>query len=144
MPACDSSPLRTYRPRTRPARTRRNAALAVLLALGLAAPATAVATAEPSAPNAAVAADERVLQYEIAGRTTPAARTDIARAGVSIDEVHDHGVVITADAAQAKKLRARGHTLEALPAPDAHAHGAEVPASRTSRPPTPATTTTPR
>ncbi|MFD4589626.1 M14 family metallopeptidase [Streptomyces rubiginosohelvolus] len=118
---------RTSRPRTRPARTRRNAALAVLLALGLAAPATAVATAEPSAPNAAVAADERVLQYEITGRTTPAARTDIARAGVSIDEVHDHGIVITADAAQAKKLRARGHTLEALPAPDAHAHahGAE-------------------
>ncbi|MFF5828067.1 M14 family metallopeptidase [Streptomyces bacillaris] len=108
--------------KTRP-RVRRNAALAVLLALALAAPATAVATAETSAPNAAVAADERTLQYEITGRTTPAARTEIARAGVSIDEVHDHGVVITADAAQAKKLRAKGHVLEALPAPDAHDHG---------------------
>ncbi|MER6772293.1 M14 family metallopeptidase [Streptomyces bacillaris] len=108
--------------KTRP-RVRRNAALAVLLALALAAPATAVATAETSAPNAAVAADERTLQYEITGRTTPAARTEIARAGVSVDEVHDHGVVITADAAQAKKLRAKGHVLEALPAPDAHDHG---------------------
>ncbi|MEU3002190.1 M14 family metallopeptidase [Streptomyces sp. NPDC006995] len=116
---------RTSRPGNRPARTRRNAVLAVLLALGLAAPATAVATAEPSAPNAAVAADGRVLQYEITGRTTPAARTDIARAGVSIDEVHDHGIVITADAAQARKLRARGHVLEALPAPDAPAHAAD-------------------
>ncbi|MBT3076141.1 MULTISPECIES: M14 family metallopeptidase [Streptomyces] len=104
-------------------RVRRNAALAVLLALALAAPAAAVATAETSAPNAAVAADERTLQYEITGRTTPAARTEIARAGVSIDEVHDHGVVITADAAQARKLRAKGHVLEALPAPDAHDHG---------------------
>ncbi|MFF0195494.1 M14 family metallopeptidase [Streptomyces anulatus] len=116
---------RTSRPRTRPAKTRRNAALAVLLALGLAAPATTVATAGPAGPDAAVVADERTLQYEITGRTTPAARTDIARAGVSIDEVHDHGVVITADAAQARKLRQRGHALEALPAPDAHAQGAE-------------------
>ncbi|MFD4174028.1 M14 family metallopeptidase [Streptomyces anulatus] len=108
---------RMSRPRTRPAKTRRNAALAVLLALGLAAPATTAATAGPAGPDAAVVADERTLQYEITGRTTPAARTDIARVGVSIDEVHDHGVVITADAAQARKLRQRGHTLEALPAP---------------------------
>ncbi|MEI7033022.1 M14 family metallopeptidase [Streptomyces pratensis] len=118
--------MRLVTPRTpRPTKTRRHAALAVLLALGLAAPATAVATAETSAPSAAVAADERTLQYEITGRTTPAARTDIARAGVSIDEVHDHGVVITADAAQARKLRARGHVLEALPAPVAEPHAAD-------------------
>ncbi|WP_030700988.1 MULTISPECIES: M14 family metallopeptidase [unclassified Streptomyces] len=116
---------RASRPRTRPAKPRRTAALAVLLALGLAAPAATVATAGPSAPDAAVAADERTLQYEIPGRTTPAARTDIARAGVSIDEVHDHGVVVTADAAQARKLRARGHTLEALPAPVADPHAAD-------------------
>ncbi|WP_228993306.1 M14 family metallopeptidase [Streptomyces sp. DH8] len=119
------APPRTPRPRTRPAKPRRTAALAVLLALGLAAPAATVATAGPSAPDAAVAADERTLQYEIPGRTTPAARTDIARAGVSIDEVHDHGVVVTADAAQARKLRARGHTLEALPAPVAAPHTAD-------------------
>ncbi|MEU0101913.1 M14 family metallopeptidase [Streptomyces sp. NPDC006267] len=111
--------------RPRPTKARRNTALTVLLALALAAPATAVATAGTSAPNAAVAADERTLQYEITGRTTPAARTDIARAGVSIDEVHDHGVVITADAAQAEKLRARGHVLEALPAPVAEPHAAD-------------------
>ncbi|MEW2066970.1 M14 family metallopeptidase [Streptomyces sp. NPDC007346] len=126
---------RTPRPEPRPKRARaqagtkagtkavRNATLAVLLALTLAAPATAVATAETSAPDAAVAADERTLQYEITGRTTPAARTEIARAGVSIDEVHGHGIVITADAAQARKLRAGGHVLEALPAPDTPAHG---------------------
>lgn len=125
-------------------KTRRNAALAVLLALGLAAPATTVATAGPAGPDAAVVADERTLQYEITGRTTPAARTDIARAGVSIDEVHDHGVVITADAAQARKLRQRGHALEALPAPDAHAQGAEDAGVQDFPLPTPATTTTPR
>ncbi|MFJ6610637.1 M14 family metallopeptidase [Streptomyces sp. NPDC091289] len=111
--------------RSRPTKARRNAALAVLLALALAAPATAVATAGAAAPNAAVAADEQTLQYEITGRTTPAARTDIARAGVSIDEVHDHGVVITADSAQARTLRARGHVLEALPAPVAEPHAAD-------------------
>ncbi|WNF28986.1 M14 family metallopeptidase [Streptomyces sp. C11-1] len=116
---------RASRPRTRPTKTRRNAALAVLLALALAAPATAVATAETPAPNAAVAADERTLQYEITGRITPAARTGIARVGVSIDEVHDHGIVITADTTQAGKLRALGHVLEALPAPGAESHAAD-------------------
>ncbi|MEV5674085.1 M14 family metallopeptidase [Streptomyces sp. NPDC052179] len=105
--------------KSRPTRTRRNATLAVLLALGLAAPVTAVASTDTSGRSAVVAADEQTSQYEITGRTTAAARTEIARTGVSIDEVHDHGIVITADAAQARKLRARGHVLEALPAPRA-------------------------
>ncbi|MDJ0463956.1 M14 family metallopeptidase [Streptomyces sp. H27-C3] len=108
----------------RPTKVRRTATIAVLLALGLTAPLTAVTGADASSRSAAVAADERTRQYEITGHTTPAARTAIARAGVSIDEVHDHGIVITADAAQAKKLRARGHVLEALPVP-----GSEPPAS---------------
>ncbi|MFI8435077.1 M14 family metallopeptidase [Streptomyces sp. NPDC079020] len=103
----------------RPTKTRRNATIAVLLALGLAAPVSAVASADTSARSAVVAADEQTSQYEITGRTTAVARTEIAHAGVSIDEVHDHGIVITADAAQARKLRARGHVLEALPAPEA-------------------------
>ncbi|MEV7896865.1 M14 family metallopeptidase [Streptomyces cyaneofuscatus] len=106
-------------------KARRNATLAVLLALGLAAPASAVATAETSARKPVVATAERPVQYEITGRTTPAARTEILRAGVTIDEVHDHGIVISASTAQAKQLRAKGHLLEALPAPDAHAHGEE-------------------
>ncbi|MFC9032975.1 M14 family metallopeptidase [Streptomyces arboris] len=106
-------------------KARRNATLAVLLALGLAAPASAVATAEPAARNTVVATAERPVQYEITGRTTPAARTEILRTGVTIDEVHDHGIVISANTAQARQLRAKGHALEALPAPDAHAHGAD-------------------
>ncbi|MCX4964271.1 M14 family metallopeptidase [Streptomyces sp. NBC_00654] len=105
--------------KTRPTKTRRNATIAVLLALGLAAPVSAVASADTSARGAVVAADEQTSQYEITGRTTAVTRTEIARAGVSVDEVHDHGIVITADAAQARKLRARGHVLEALPAPEA-------------------------
>ncbi|MEN8651461.1 M14 family metallopeptidase [Streptomyces sp. 21So2-11] len=103
----------------RPTKVGRTAALAVLLALGLTAPLNAVTGADASSRSAAVAADERTRQYEITGHTTPATRTAIARTGVSIDEVHDHGIVITADAAEAKKLRARGHVLEALPAPGA-------------------------
>ncbi|RPK69089.1 Zinc carboxypeptidase precursor [Streptomyces sp. ADI96-02] len=103
-------------------RNRRTAALAALLALGLAAPVAAVTSADASTRSAAVAADEQVRQYEITGRTTPAARTAIARTGVSVDEVHDHGVVVTADPAQARKLRSLGHVLDALPAPGAEPH----------------------
>ncbi|MFE9912262.1 M14 family metallopeptidase [Streptomyces clavifer] len=106
----------------RPTKVRRTATLAVLLALGLAAPVTAVTGADASSRSAAVSADERTRQYEITGHHTPADRTAIARTGVSIDEVHEHGVVITADSAQAKKLWADGYVLEVLPAPSAEPH----------------------
>ncbi|GGR69738.1 carboxypeptidase T [Streptomyces aureoverticillatus] len=112
-------------------RGKRSAALAAVLALAVAAPisATASDSSSPSAKKAAeraaaaTAADENVRQYSIPGPSTPAARTAVAATGVSIDEAGDHAVVVTADAAQAKKLRALGYTLKALPAPPARTDG---------------------
>lgn len=111
-------------------RGRKTATLAVLLALAVAAPITA--SASPPDPDAtgpsaqAAAEEEQTRQYEIHGPSTPAARTAIAASGVSIDEVDDHSVVVSANAAQAKRLRALGHTLEALPAPPARTNGRAV------------------
>ncbi|MEU2107570.1 M14 family metallopeptidase [Streptomyces sp. NPDC019507] len=96
----------------------RSATLASLLALAVAVPFTASASPAPEpAASATAAADEQTRQYEIHGPSTVAERTAIAATGVSIDEVHDHTVVVSADTAQAKRLRALGHDLEALPAP---------------------------
>ncbi|MFD5697975.1 M14 family metallopeptidase [Streptomyces lasiicapitis] len=115
-------------------RGKRSAALAAVLALAVAAPisATASDTSSPSAKKtaeraaAATAADENVRQYSIPGPSTPAARTAVAATGVSIDEASDHAVVVTADAAQAKKLRALGYKLKVLPAPPARTDGKRV------------------
>ncbi|MEU2492845.1 M14 family metallopeptidase [Streptomyces sp. NPDC007883] len=111
------TPSRTGKRRGRRSATR-SATLASLLALAVAVPFTATASPapEPSA-SATAAADERTRQYEIHGPSTVAERTAIAATGVSIDEVHDHAVVVSADTAQAERLRALGHDLEALPAP---------------------------
>ncbi|MEU2259753.1 M14 family metallopeptidase [Streptomyces sp. NPDC019645] len=111
------TPSRTGKRRGRRSATR-SATLASLLALAVAVPFTATASPapEPSA-SATAAADERTRQYEIHGPSTVAERTAIAATGVSIDEVHDHTVVVSADTAQAERLRALGHDLEALPAP---------------------------
>ncbi|WHM36899.1 M14 family metallopeptidase [Streptomyces sp. BPTC-684] len=108
---------------------RRSAGLAALLAMALAAPLTAHATASP-APSprerADVAADEATTQYEIHGPATPAARTAIAATGVAIDEVHEHTVVVSADAAQARNLRTLGYRLKALPGPSKRTNGVEA------------------
>ncbi|MFI6642017.1 M14 family metallopeptidase [Streptomyces sp. NPDC050504] len=91
-------------------------ALAAVLAVPIAA--TASPSPSPGPQSRATAADEAVKQYRIDGPATPAARTAIAAAsGVSIDEVADHSIVVTADAAQAKKLRGLGHVLKELPGP---------------------------
>ncbi|MCS0634528.1 M14 family metallopeptidase [Streptomyces sp. LP05-1] len=97
-------------------RASRTAALTAVLALALAAPlATAAPGGPPSAPTAST--EEVVRQYEIHGPATPAERTALTATGVAIDEVHEHSVVVSADAEQAARLRARGHQLKALPAP---------------------------
>ncbi|MFD6415688.1 M14 family metallopeptidase [Streptomyces sp. NPDC060194] len=109
-------------------RGRRTTLLAAALALAVAAPLTAGATANAGGPKpvpAKVLADEAVRQYEIHGPSTPEARTAIARTGVSIDEADGHAVVVTADKAQAAKLRAAGHTLELLPPPPARKTAAD-------------------
>ncbi|MEU0373276.1 M14 family metallopeptidase [Streptomyces sp. NPDC006283] len=100
------------------ANRRKAATLAAALALAVAAPISAGASPSTDRPApAATAEEEQTRQYEIHGPDTVAARTAIARTGVSIDEVHDHTVVVSADAAQAQRLRHMGHTLKALPAP---------------------------
>ncbi|MFG2149333.1 M14 family metallopeptidase [Streptomyces sp. NPDC048696] len=112
-------------------RTTRTAGLAALLALALAAPVTARATAPPSpAPRERTratadeaTADEAAVQYEVHGPSTPAARTVIAATGVSIDEVREHLVVVSADAGQANRLRTLGYTLKALPGPPSRTNG---------------------
>ncbi|UYQ64128.1 M14 family metallopeptidase [Streptomyces peucetius] len=103
------------------------ATLAAVLALAVAAPISA--SASPPAdrpPPAATEERQQTRQYLIHGPDTAADRTAIARTGVSIDEADDHTVVVSADAAQAERLRALGHTLEALPAPPQHRAAADV------------------
>ncbi|WP_326798049.1 M14 family metallopeptidase [Streptomyces sp. NBC_01808] len=61
----------------------------------------------------------QIRQYEVPGQTGREARTRLAATGVSVDEVRDHSVVVSADGAQARQLRALGYRLEQLPAPPA-------------------------
>ncbi|MFJ7155541.1 M14 family metallopeptidase [Streptomyces sp. NPDC101118] len=99
-------------------RPRKAATLAALLALALGAPAVGVsANASPAPVPSTATQDEAIVQYEIHGPSTPADRTAVARTGVSIDEVGDHTVVVSADPMQAKKLRSMGYRLQALPGP---------------------------
>lgn len=97
----------------------RSASFAALLALALAVPITATASPapQPTAPAASTGSDEQVRQYHVHGPSTIAERTAVAATGVSIDEVDEHSVVVSATPAQAKRLRALGHALTALPAP---------------------------
>ncbi|MFF5445300.1 M14 family metallopeptidase [Streptomyces sp. NPDC012888] len=97
---------------------RRSVVTAALLALALGAPAygmSATASAPPS-PSTATQ-DEAVAQYRIHGPSTAADRTALLGTGVSIDEVDDHTVVVSADTMQAKRLKALGYKLEALAGP---------------------------
>ncbi|MGW7287008.1 M14 family metallopeptidase [Streptomyces sp. NPDC054847] len=108
------------------ANRRKAATLAAALALAVAAPISAGAAPSPDRPAPAAAEDEQIRQYRIHGPDTVADRTAIARTGVSIDEADDHTVVVSATAAEARRLRALGHTLEALPAPPRHRTAADV------------------
>ncbi|MFB6693466.1 M14 family metallopeptidase [Streptomyces virginiae] len=99
--------------------TRRRAGLtAALLALALGAPAYGMsATAAPPPSPSTATQDEAIVQYRIHGPSTVADRTALVRTGVSIDEVDDHTVVVSADTMQARKLKELGYTLTALPGP---------------------------
>lgn len=91
---------------------RRTAAFAVLVALALAAPLSPGASADSTA-KAAPSADD-IRQYEVHTHATVKERSALQQAGVSIDEVDDHGVVISGRADQIKKLRAQGYEITAL------------------------------
>ncbi|MFD6231113.1 M14 family metallopeptidase [Streptomyces sp. NPDC060232] len=99
--------------------TRRRAGLtAALLALALGAPAYGMsATAAPPPSPSTATQDEAIVQYRIHGPSTVADRTALLRTGVSIDEVDDHTVVVSADTMQARKLEELGYKLTALPGP---------------------------
>ncbi|MFB7588110.1 M14 family metallopeptidase [Streptomyces sp. NPDC056169] len=106
----------------RPTRGRRSATLAALVALALAAPLSALsspagADPAPTAARIASGAEEVIRQYEIAGPSTPAARTALTATGVSIDEVDARSVVVSANAEQLKNLKALGYRPVALPGP---------------------------
>ncbi|MFJ7075064.1 M14 family metallopeptidase [Streptomyces sp. NPDC098781] len=93
---------------------RRTAALAALLALALAAPVSANVTASAdSATKAAPSADD-VRQYEVHTHSTAKDRTALQRTGVTVDEAHGHGVVVSGRADQIKKLRALGYEVTPL------------------------------
>ncbi|MBV7699933.1 M14 family metallopeptidase [Streptomyces sp. TRM70350] len=94
---------------------RRTAALATLLALALAAPISATASdaTADSAGRAAASADD-IRQYEIHTHSTAKDRTALQRSGVVVDEVHDHGVVVSGRADQVKKLRSLGYEVTPL------------------------------
>ncbi|NNN36710.1 zinc carboxypeptidase [Streptomyces sp. S3(2020)] len=91
---------------------RRTAAFAVLVALALAAPLSPGASADSTA-GAAPSADD-IRQYEVHTHATVKERSALQQAGVAIDEVDDHGVVISGRADQIKRLRAQGYDITAL------------------------------
>ncbi|MDX6346031.1 MAG: carboxypeptidase, partial [Streptomyces sp.] len=101
---------------------RRATATAALLALALAGSLAAQADASPPAAgdrSVAAPADESVKQYEVAGPRTYADRNRLTATGASLDAVLEHTVVITATAAQARKVTALGYRLAVLEQPDA-------------------------
>ncbi|MFF3753090.1 M14 family metallopeptidase [Streptomyces sp. NPDC002018] len=109
---------------------RRTATLAALLtlALGVTATATSADSTPPSAAARAAAADEEIRQYEIQMHATSATRTALARTGVTIDESDSETVVVSADPAQAKRLRALGYDPTPLGAvPDRTLNGVVEP-----------------
>ena len=120
----------------RPTRGRRSATLAALVALALAAPLSALsspagADPAPTAARIAAGAEEVIRQYEIAGPSTPAARTALTATGVSIDEVDARSVVVSANTEQLARLKALGYQPVALPGPpnrkaaEGHTHDAD-------------------
>ncbi|MFD1832480.1 M14 family metallopeptidase [Streptomyces desertarenae] len=111
--------------RRRP-RGRRSLTAALFLTLALAAPLGAQATAAPGDDLRRTTTAGGDRQYEITGITGADRRTAIARTGAAIDAVREHSVVVTADAAQAERLRKAGHRLTALPAPPDRTAGKET------------------
>jgi hypothetical protein len=111
---------------------RRATATAALLALALAGSLAVQADASPSTEGgrpteaAVAAADESVQQYEVAGPRTFADRNRLTATGASIDAVLEHTVVISATAAQARKVRALGYRLAVLEEPEADAGAVHV------------------
>ncbi|MFI6339743.1 M14 family metallopeptidase [Streptomyces sp. NPDC050535] len=101
-------------------RRRRTAAFATLLAIALAAPLTATATnATADGAKAPAAESDPVRQYEVHTQSDVKSRTAIQQTGVTVDEVDQHGLVVSGRADQVKKLRSLGYEVSLLgSAPD--------------------------
>ncbi|BFV56244.1 M14 family metallopeptidase [Kitasatospora sp. CMC57] len=97
------------------------AAVAALLAIALTVPLASEADAKPApvSESSSTAQDEAITQYAIDGPRTVGDRSAIAAVGVSIDEVDAQSVVVSATAAEARRLRSQGWKLTALPGPEA-------------------------
>ncbi|MFJ2172819.1 M14 family metallopeptidase [Streptomyces sp. NPDC087851] len=111
-------------------RRRRTVTLTALaLALSLGAGATASGAGDtPTAAAARATAAEDLQQYEIRAHTTSTTRTALAATGVTIDEADSETVVVSARAAELRKLRALGYDPTPLGAvPDRSADGDAVP-----------------
>ncbi|MEU9732314.1 M14 family metallopeptidase [Streptomyces sp. NPDC048002] len=95
---------------------KRTAALATLVVLALAAPLSASVTASADSGTRAAPSADDIRQYEIHTHSSAKDRTAIQRAGVSVDEVDDHGLVVSGRADQIRKLRQQGYEVTPLAA----------------------------
>ncbi|WP_058045999.1 M14 family metallopeptidase [Streptomyces roseifaciens] len=91
-------------------------ALAAVLTLALAVPAASRDTEEKTTEG-------RSQAYEVTGPRTAAQRTAVAATGAAIDAVRHGSVVITADAAQAERIRRMGYKVSRLPGPPDRTEG---------------------
>ena len=95
---------------------RRHPLITGLVALALLASVMGTATqaASASAANPAQASQSQPQQYTVAGPTTAQQRSQVARTGASVDEVDEHGVVVTATAREARAIERLGYLVEPL------------------------------
>ncbi|WP_217209137.1 M14 family metallopeptidase [Streptomyces sp. AC550_RSS872] len=93
---------------------RRTAALAALLALALAAPLSANVSANADSAAKAAPSTDDIRQYEVHMHSTAKDRTALQRTGVTVDEAHGHGVVVSGRADQIKKLKTLGYDVTPL------------------------------
>ncbi|KUL23627.1 M14 family metallopeptidase [Streptomyces regalis] len=93
---------------------RHTAALATLLALALAAPLAGTMSANADSATKAASSTDDARQYEVHMHSTAKDRTALQRTGVTVDEVHGHGVVVSGRTDQIKKLRDLGYDVTPL------------------------------
>ncbi|MBT2386485.1 M14 family metallopeptidase [Streptomyces sp. ISL-11] len=83
----------------------------------------AVLTLALAVPAASRDEERSSHEYEVTGPRTAAQRTAVAATGAAIDAVRSGSVVITADAAQAERIRRLGYTVRPLPGPPDRSDG---------------------
>lgn len=84
-----------------------------------------LAMASPAAPRGAGQAAPPTASYEVSGPRTAAQRTAVAATGASVDAVRPRSVTITADGAQAERIRRMGYRVTRLPGPPDRSEGSD-------------------